>query len=103
MRRALAALAIGLAAATTSAVAAGKGWNSLDPVKGRFHVQHVQKLKQDCASCHADTQKDLLFGRKDLPLPAAMPGPVDRGVCLSCHQPANKKAPWYGRAASERR
>lgn len=99
MRRAITALAIGLTAVTMSAVAAGTGKNSLDPLKGRFHVQHTRKLKQDCGSCHADAQKDVLYARKDRPLPAGMPGPVDRNVCLSCHEPTNKKAPWYGRAA----
>ncbi len=81
-----------------SAVAADKGKNSLDPASGRFHKQHTQKIKLDCASCHAEVQKDVLYARKDRPLPAGMPGLVDRSVCLSCHDKAGKPA-WYGRAA----
>ena len=97
MRRTLAVLALGLAALAMSAVAADGGRNSLDPVKGRFHKQHTQKLKMDCGTCHADAQKDVLYMRKDRPLPAAMPGPVDRHVCLGCHDKSGKAA-WYGRA-----
>ncbi len=98
MRPALAALAIGLATLAISAGAADRGKNSLDPVTGRFHQAHTQKLKLDCASCHADTQKDVLDMRKDRPLPAGMPGPVDRYTCLACHQKPNKPG-WYGGAA----
>ena len=97
MTRVLAVLALGLAAFAMSAEAADRGRNSLDPVKGRFHKQHTQKLKMDCGTCHADAQKDVLFARKDRPLPAGMPGPVDRHVCLSCHDKSSKAA-WYGRA-----
>lgn len=98
MRRAVSLLALGLAACALSAVAADKGKNSLDPMNGRFHKQHTQKLKLDCGSCHDDTQKDALYARNDRPLPAGMPAAVDRHVCLACHQKPSKPG-WYGGAA----
>jgi cytochrome c553 len=98
MRRAVAVLTLSLAAFAMSAVAADQGRNSLDPVKGRFHKQHTQKLKMDCGTCHASEQRDVLFMRNDRPLPAGMPGPVDRHVCLSCHDKSSKAA-WYGRSS----
>jgi hypothetical protein len=74
------------------------GNKSLDPVKGRFHRQHTQKLKMACDTCHSGDQTDVLFLRKDdVPAPG-MPGQVDREVCLSCHKAPAKPA-WYGLSA----
>ena len=97
MRRLLAALAIGLAAAALSAQAADKGKNSLDPIQGRFHKQHTQKLKMGCGTCHAGEKTDVLNARNGRPLPAGMPGTVDRHTCLGCHQKPSKPG-WYGGA-----
>jgi hypothetical protein len=81
--------------ATTKAAA---GTKSLDPVNGRFHRQHTQKLKMACDTCHAGGQTDILFLRKDdVPAPG-MPGQVNREVCASCHTAPAKPA-WYGAAA----
>ena len=73
---------------------AAAGMKSLDPVKGRFHQTHSRKLKMACTNCHSPEVKDVLFLRKDDVLPAAMPGQVDRSVCLACHQEPAKPA-WY--------
>ena len=98
MRRALAAIGIGIVAVTLSATAADKGRNSLDPVKGRFHVQHTQKLKLDCGTCHSPEVKDTLHMRNARAMPVGMPGVVDRHVCLGCHEKPSKPG-WYGGAA----
>lgn len=98
MRRLLTALAIGATAFALSATAADKGRNSLDPVKGRFHVKHTQKLKLDCGTCHAAEVNDTLNMRNARPMPAGMPGVVDRHVCLGCHEKPSKPG-WYGGAA----
>lgn len=97
MRRVLAAFAIGLIAGAMSAGAADEGRNSLDPVKGRFHVQHTQKLKLDCGTCHSAEVTDTLHARNARPMPAGMPGPVDRHTCLGCHEKPAKPG-WYGGA-----
>lgn len=67
---------------------------SLDPMKGTFHKAHTQKLKMSCDSCHADTLKDVLFLR-GAEVAASGPGPVDRSLCLGCHQ-APSTPTWYG-------
>jgi hypothetical protein len=69
--------------------------NSLDPVKGRFHQRHARKLKMTCGNCHGAGQPDVLFLRGNDVVSAAMPGPVNRAICLPCHQVPNKPA-WYG-------
>ncbi len=67
---------------------------SLDPFKGKFHQMHVQKLKAPCEMCHATELKDALFLRGS-EVSAGWPGPVDRAICLGCHQAPAKPA-WYG-------
>jgi len=64
---------------------------------GRFHTQHVKKLKFSCDSCHQAGVQDVLFLRAAEPLPAGMPGQVDRAICLTCHQ-APQKPTFYGPA-----
>jgi len=67
---------------------------TLNP-QGRYHTLHAKKLKLDCTDCHGDGAADVLFLRtgefqgKD--------GPVNREVCLGCHQSPMKPA-WYGAA-----
>lgn len=97
MTRLLGAFGIVLAAIAFSAAAADKGRNSLDPIKGRFHVQHTQKLKLDCGTCHSSEVTDTLHMRNARAMPAAMPGVVDRHVCLGCHEKPSKPG-WYGGA-----
>jgi hypothetical protein len=94
--------ALGLAAGTIDAAmnqsaAQTAEVKSLDLQKGSFHKQHNQTLKLPCATCHSPSSQDTLFLRKDEPLPAGMPGRVDRTVCLSCHK-APAKPTWYGAA-----
>ena len=110
MKRLIALLILGLAVTSMPLVAAedaGKpaavakpavGKKSMDPANGRFHQVHTKKLKFECTSCHSSEQQDVLFLRKDDVLPAGMPGPVDRHLCLSCHQQPSKPT-WYGAAA----
>ena len=94
----LPAVAADDAAKKPAAVKAAAGNKSLDPIKGRFHRQHNQKLKMACDTCHSGGQADILFLRKDdVPAPG-MPGQVNREVCLSCHKAPVKPA-WYGAAA----
>ena len=69
--------------------------SSLDPVKGRFHQRHARKLKMTCGNCHGAGQPDVLFLRSNDVVSTAMPGPVNRAICLPCHQAPNKPA-WYG-------
>ena len=71
---------------------------SLDPSKGYFHQLHIQKMKMACTGCHSTEAKDILFLRKDDVVPAAMPGQVDRAICLGCHAAPSKPA-WYGVSA----
>jgi len=65
---------------------------SLDE-KGRYHAIHTKKEKLECTDCHGGGDEDILFLRtgefqgKD--------GPVNRDVCLTCHQ-APKKPTFYG-------
>ena len=66
---------------------------SLDPVNGKFHQMHTQKLKMSCDTCHASELNDVLFLRASEALRG--PGPVDRATCLGCHQVPAKPA-WYG-------
>ena len=68
---------------------------SMDPAKGRFHQRHNKKLGMECGTCHSGEAQDTLFLRKDEALPVGMPAPVDRSVCLGCHQGSAKPA-WYG-------
>ena len=49
-----------------------------------------------CDSCHGNDLKDVLFLR-GAEVAASGPGPVDRAVCLGCHQAPAKPA-WYGAA-----
>lgn len=68
---------------------------SLDPAKGYFHQLHTKKMKMACTGCHSTEMRDILFLRKDDVVPAAMPGQVDRAICLGCHTAPSKPA-WYG-------
>ena len=70
---------------------------SLDPIKGRFHRMHANRLKMNCASCHGAGEPDVLFLRRNDVVPAAMPGQVNRKICLTCHK-APAKPTWYGRS-----
>ena len=110
MRRVIAAIAVGFAVLAMPAIAAddaakkpattkaAAGTKSMDPVKGRFHRQHTQKLKMGCDTCHTGAPTDILFLRKDdVPTPG-MPGQVNREVCASCHTAPAKPA-WYGATA----
>lgn len=105
MKRLIAAIVLGMAVAAMPAVAADDAAKnptakpvasakSLDPVKGSFHRAHTQKLKMACDNCHAPELKDALFLR-GAEVSASGPGPVDRGICLGCHQ-APAKPTWYG-------
>jgi hypothetical protein len=107
MKRLIVAVVLGIAVAALPAVAADDAANkpvakpaasakSLDPVKGAFHRTHTQKLKMGCDSCHAPELKDALFLR-GAEVAASGPGPVDRAICLGCHQ-APAKPTWYGAA-----
>jgi len=107
MKWLIAAILLGMAVAALPAVAAddaatkpaskpAASAKSLDPVKGGFHRIHTQKLKMACDSCHASELKDVLFLR-GAEVSAGGPGPVDRGICLGCHQ-APAKPTWYGPA-----
>lgn len=52
----------------------------------RYHRIHATELSLDCTTCHLtspDTEQTV-FGDQDTS-PSA-PGPVDRQVCLECHQ-----------------
>lgn len=91
----LAILAGALAAVPFVADAAPKkGAPSLDPVKGAFHQTH-KALKLECNGCHSANNADVLFLRRNDVVPIAMPGQVDRKVCLGCHTAPSKPA-WYG-------
>ena len=105
MRRLIAAMVLGVAMAALPAAGAGVSTTkpaakpvasakSLDPVKGAFHRTHTQKLKMSCDTCHAPELKDVLFLR-GAEVAASGPGPVDRALCLGCHQ-APAKPTWYG-------
>ena len=95
------ALAVGaLPATATDAPATKSAVQAPAPPKymgpgGRFHTQHVKKLKFSCDSCHQAAAQDVLFLRAAEPLPPGMPGQVDRAVCLTCHQ-APQKPTFYG-------
>jgi hypothetical protein len=91
----LAILAGTLAAVPFGADAAPKkGAASLDPVRGAFHRTH-KALKLECGGCHSAGNADVLFLRRADVVPAAMPGQVDRKICLGCHTAPSKPA-WYG-------
>lgn len=87
----------GLAAVVSFAADAApkKGVRSLDPVRGAFHQVHAKKLKLGCGDCHSRDVTDILFLRRNDVVPAAMPGQVDRRICLGCHTAPAKPA-WYG-------
>ena len=72
-----------------------KGVKSLDPANGAFHQVHAKKLKLGCGDCHSKDVTDILFLRRNDVVPAAMPGQVDRKICLGCHTAPAKPA-WYG-------
>jgi len=105
MKRLIAAMVLGMAMVAMSVSAAdvttakpatkpAASAKSLDPVKGAFHRIHTQKLKLSCDTCHAAELKDVLFLR-GAEVIASGPGPVDRSICLGCHQ-APAKPTWYG-------
>ena len=105
MKRLIAAIVLGMAVGALPAIAADDAAKkpaakpvasakSLDPVKGAFHRTHTQKLKMTCDTCHATELKDVLFLR-GAEVTASGPGPVDREICLGCHQ-APAKPTWYG-------
>jgi hypothetical protein len=105
MKRLFAAIALGTVLAVPSAFAAEVAAKnsgqpvagarlSLDPFKGKFHQVHTQKVKASCETCHATELKDVLFLR-GAEVAASGPGPVDRSICLGCHQ-APSKPTWYG-------
>lgn len=102
MKRLIAAVVLGLALPAAAADEATKKpaakpaaiAKSLDPGTGAFHRVHTQKLKMSCDTCHASELKDVLFLR-GAEVSASGPGPVDRAVCLGCHQ-APAKPNWYG-------
>lgn len=101
MKRLIALLIIGVVAVSAGAVDAApkkQAAKSLDPVRGYFHQLHAKKMNMACGSCHSSEVRDILFLRKDDVVPAAMPGQVDRHVCLSCHQ-APGSPTWYGAAS----
>ena len=105
MKRLLAAMVLGITMAALPAAAAdvtttkpaakpAASGKSLDPATGGFHRAHTQKLKMSCDTCHAAELKDVLFLR-GAEVVTSGPGPVDRAVCLGCHQ-APAKPTWYG-------
>jgi len=105
MKRLIAAMVLGMAMAALPAVAAdvattkptakpAASTKSLDPVTGGFHRAHTQKLKMSCDTCHTAELKDVLFLR-GAEVSSGGPGPVDRALCLGCHQAPAKPA-WYG-------
>jgi formate hydrogenlyase subunit 6/NADH:ubiquinone oxidoreductase subunit I len=109
MRRVIAAIAVSFAVLAMPVVAAdaaakkpvtakATGTKSMDPVKGRFHRQHTQKLKMGCDTCHTGAPNDILFLRKDDAPAPGFPGQVNREVCASCHTAPAKPA-WYGAAS----
>ncbi len=103
MKRLIALLIMGTVAVGTSIGAVGaapkkQATKSLDPAKGYFHQLHAKKMNMACSSCHSSEVRDILFLRKDDVVPAAMPGQVDRHVCLTCHQTPGTPT-WYGAAS----
>lgn len=107
MRRAIAAVLLGLAmaalpamavdaAAKKAAASSAAGTKSIDPAKGSFHRVHTQKLKLACDTCHGTELTDSLFLRGAEVL-ASGAGPVDRATCAGCHRAPAKPA-WYGAA-----
>jgi hypothetical protein len=102
MKRLIALLIMGVVVAGASVGTVGAApkkqpTRSLDPAKGYFHQLHAKQMKMACGSCHSSEVRDILFLRKDDVVPAAMPGQVDRHVCLTCHQ-APGTPTWYGAA-----
>jgi hypothetical protein len=102
MKHLIALLIVGVVAAGALVGAAGaaskkEAPKSLDPTS-YFHQLHVQKMTMQCANCHSSETSDILFLRKDDVVPAAMPGQVDRHICLTCHQ-APGQPTWYGSPA----
>lgn len=66
--------------------------NRMDLAKGSFHKKHAQKLKLACETCHDPKVTDVLVVRQ---ASAGSPGPINREVCLGCHQ-SPAKPTWYG-------
>lgn len=66
--------------------------NRMDPAKGSFHKKHAQKLKLACDTCHDGSKTDVLVVKS-----GAGPAPINREVCLGCHQ-SPAKPTWYGAA-----
>lgn len=66
----------------------------------RYHNIHNEVLAMDCMSCHiSDYSDDYLYQRKYKIPVRGMPGPVDRGACLSCHREGGMaKTVLYGSA-----
>jgi hypothetical protein len=89
------AAAIVAAGAADAAAKKNGATLSLDPARGYFHQVHAKKVKLTCTGCHSRDTHDVLFLRKDDVVPAAMPGQVNRSICLGCHTAPNKPA-WYG-------
>ena len=53
----------------------------------RYHNIHTEVLGLDCTSCHINKYADDYLYQRKYKLPVRdMPGPVDRGACLSCHR-----------------
>lgn len=106
MKSLLIAVVLGLAAMGSPAFAGQSVADMKPPAKwaparknmeknGRFHYLHVVKQKMECADCHADQNKDVMFLRNTEPPPAALVAHVNRAECVECHQ-GNKKPAWYG-------
>ena len=75
---------------------------SMQPGTGRFHKIHSDTLGMNCSSCHLGEgdQGDLLSMRATEPLRKGVPGRIDPGSCLGCHQRGGTATPWYaGRSA----
>jgi len=96
MRTLITSLALGLAVAMSPALGADApakktsiGGKPSMAVGGRFHKVHEVQGKLDCKDCHRIVQKDILYLRKDDPMPPKMAevGQADRKGCLTCHVP----------------
>jgi hypothetical protein len=79
-------------AAFAVALPAAAGVNQMDPAKGSFHKKHA-KAKVECTTCHDTKTVDVLVVEQ---ASAKAPGPINREVCLGCHQ-APAKPTWYGK------
>jgi hypothetical protein len=88
MKRLIAGL---MTAAFAVALPAAAGVNQMDPAKGSFHKKHA-KAKVECTTCHDAKVTDVLVVEQ---ASARSPGPINRTVCLGCHQ-SPAKPTWYG-------